>query len=170
MTKGEAKMNQLNDALNSNRLAVEAVIAAAETSGPAWAVARAPGKWSPAEILEHLARSMEESANEVAGMPSKFPTLPSLVRPLVRAVFFNRTLRKQAFPKARTNKSMDPAFGPETPAAGRLVSKKPITNSNAHARLRSVAVHFSRVSFSARYPSSTMFDFRICTRGITCVR
>ena len=35
---------------------------------------RAPGKWSPSQIIEHVARSLEESANMAAGRPSKFPS------------------------------------------------------------------------------------------------
>ena len=54
-----------------------------------------------------------------AGRASKFPKLPALVHPVVRAVLFKRVLRNAAFPKARTNKAMDPASGPATPAEGR---------------------------------------------------
>ncbi|MGH7470900.1 MAG: DinB family protein [Longimicrobiales bacterium] len=113
-------MNSVNDALRGTRSAVNSVIASAEASGASWVVPRAPGKWSPAQIVEHVARSLEESAKEVAGVPSKFPTFPSLVRPLVRTFFFSRVLKNQAFPKARTTKPMNPSHGPDTPAAGRV--------------------------------------------------
>ena len=53
------------------------------------------------------------------GRPSKFPKLPGLTHPVVRAFLFKRVLRTGAFPKARTNKAMDPASGPATPTDGR---------------------------------------------------
>jgi hypothetical protein len=112
-------MYSIDDALRSTRVAVDSVIAAAEASGDSWALPRAPGKWSSAQIVEHIARSLEESAHDLAGAPSKFPNIPPLFRPVVRTFLFKRILKKRAFPKSRTSKSMDPSSGPDTPAAGR---------------------------------------------------
>jgi hypothetical protein len=112
-------MPDLNSALAASKEAIEHLIASGERAGPSWAVARAPGKWSPSQIIEHVARSLEESANMAAGRPSKFPRLPAVVHPVVRGLLFRRVLRKAAFPKAKTNKAMDPAAGPATPADGR---------------------------------------------------
>lgn len=55
-----------------------------------------------------------------AGRPSKFPRLPAVVHPLVRGLLFKRVLRQAKFPKARTNKAMDPESGPATPHEGRV--------------------------------------------------
>jgi hypothetical protein len=52
--------------------------------------------------------------------PSKFPKLPGVVHPIVRGLLFKRVLRKAAFPRAKTNKAMNPASGPATPAEGRV--------------------------------------------------
>ena len=112
-------MEDINTALAASRDAIDQLIVAGERTGVAWTSARAPGKWSPSQIVEHVARSLEESANMAAGRPSKFPKLPPLVHPVVRAVLFKRVLRNAAFPKARTNKAMDPASGPATPDEGR---------------------------------------------------
>lgn len=112
-------MADINTALAASREAIEQMIVAGERSGPAWAVARAPGKWSPSQIVEHVARSLEESANMAAGRPSKFPRLPAVIHPVVRGLLFNRVLRKGGFPKAKTNKAMNPASGPTSPAEGR---------------------------------------------------
>jgi hypothetical protein len=109
----------INTALAQSREAVDALIAAGERTGPAWIVPRAAGKWSPSQIVEHVARSLEESANLVAGRPSKFPKLPALVHPVLRGLVFNRVIRKGTFPKGRTTKAMNPAGGPATPAEGR---------------------------------------------------
>jgi hypothetical protein len=113
-------MVDLQAILGANRDAVANLIAAAERSGGAWTVPRAPGKWSPSQIVEHVARSLDESANVVSGAPSTFPKLPFLLRPVARRFLFNRVLRNGAFPKAKTNKAMDPASGPATPAEARL--------------------------------------------------
>jgi hypothetical protein len=112
-------MADINTALGASKEAIEQLIATGERCGRAWAVARAPGKWSPSQIVEHVARSLEESANMAAGRPSKFPRLPAVVHPVVRGLLFRRVLRKGRFPKAKTNRAMDPSGGPATPAEGR---------------------------------------------------
>lgn len=113
-------MADVNAVLTGNRAAVDDLIAAAERSGGAWTTPRAPGKWSASQVVEHVALILEESANVVSGAPSKFPTLPAFLRPLVRGLFFNRVLRKNAFPRVKTSKAFDPASGPATPAAARV--------------------------------------------------
>jgi DinB superfamily len=112
-------MADVVEALDGNRVAVNELIAAGERAAGAWTTPRAPGKWSPSQVVEHVARSLEESANVVAGVPSKFPTFPAFVRPLVRGLFFNRVLKTGAFPKAKTNGPFDPVEGPASTAAGR---------------------------------------------------
>jgi hypothetical protein len=112
-------MHTLDTALESCHEATNRLIAAGEASGAAWAEAPAPGKWSPSQIVEHVARSLEESANVAAGAPSKFPKLPSILHPVVRTMLFKRVLKKEVFPKAKTNKAMNPMVGPSTPTAGR---------------------------------------------------
>lgn len=112
-------MADLDTALAASKEAIEDLMAAGERGAPAWALARAPGKWSPSQIVEHVARSLEESANMAAGRPSKFPRLPAVVQAVVRGLLFRRVLRKGGFPKAKTSRAMDPASGPATPAEGR---------------------------------------------------
>lgn len=113
-------MADINAALDASKDAIEQLIVAGERTGAAWTTPRTPEKWSPSQITEHVARSLEESAVMAAGRPSKFPKLPSLLHPVVRALLFNRVLRKGGFPRARTNKAMNPAAGPPTPAEGRM--------------------------------------------------
>ena len=112
-------MADVGTVLAGNRAAVDDLVAAADRTGAAWTTPRAPGKWSPSQVVEHVARALEESANVVAGTPSKFPTFPTMLRPIVRGLFFNRVLRKGKFPKAKTTKALDPATGPATPAEAR---------------------------------------------------
>jgi DinB superfamily len=112
-------MADINTALAASKEAIDQLIMTGDRTGPAWTASRAPGKWSPSQIVEHVARSLEESANMAAGRPSKFPKLPAVLHPVVRGLLFKRVLKKARFPKAKTNKAMDPAIGPATPAEGR---------------------------------------------------
>ncbi|MCI0434373.1 MAG: DinB family protein [Gemmatimonadetes bacterium] len=112
-------MSDVEAVLAANRAAILDLIAAGEESGAAWTTPRAPGKWSPSQVVEHVARSLEEGAHVVAGEPSSFPTLPRLVRPVLRGLFFNRVLKTGRFPKARTSRALDPERGPASPQEGR---------------------------------------------------
>jgi hypothetical protein len=111
-------MGEIDSALAASREATHRLIADAASTGPAWATPRAPGKWSPSQIVEHVARSLDASVDVASGQPSAFPRLPAIVHPLLRIVF-RRLLKRGAFPKGRTTKAMSPAHGPATPAEGR---------------------------------------------------
>src|SRR6059036_3512520 len=113
-------MADINTALEASKDAMEQLILAGERTGTTWTSPRAPGKWSPSQIVEHVARALEESANVAAGRPSKFPKLPAVLHPVIRGFLFRRVLKKSAFPKAKTNKAMDPLSGPPTPMEGRV--------------------------------------------------
>jgi len=112
-------MADVNAALAANRDAVAELIAAAEKCGGAWTVPVAPGKWSPSQQVEHVARCLDEGANVASGAPAKLPSLPFFLRPLARVLLFNRVLKNQTFPKSKTNKAMNPASGPATAAEAR---------------------------------------------------
>ncbi|GAG11904.1 unnamed protein product, partial [marine sediment metagenome] len=75
-------------------------------------------KWSPSQVVEHIARTYEESAHVVTGGPTKFPTFPFFIRPVLRIVF-NRTVKKGSFMKAKTMKPFDPVSGPTSTDEGR---------------------------------------------------
>jgi len=117
-------MADIDTALAANRDAVDQMIRAGEQSGADWSAPRAPGKWSPSQVVEHIARGLDEGANMVAGRPSKVPMPPAVVRPLVSLIarfMFKRVLRKAAFPSGfKAHKTMNPASGPATPAEGRI--------------------------------------------------
>lgn len=113
-------MTDIDRALAASQDALDHLIARGEQCASHWTASPAPGKWSPSQLVEHVARSLEESANMAAGRPSKFPALPAILHPVLRAVLFRRVLRNAAFPKAKTNRAMDPATGPGSPAEGRV--------------------------------------------------
>ena len=53
-------MADVNDVLAANRAAVLDLVAAAERSAATWTTPRAPGKWSPSQVVEHVAGGLEE--------------------------------------------------------------------------------------------------------------
>lgn len=110
-------MSTVTAALDANRSAVEALKQVAGGCTATWTTPRAPGKWSPAQVVEHIALSLEASADEVAGRPSNFPSLPRIMHPLTR-IFMRRVVKTGKFIKAKTNAAMDPATGPATPDSG----------------------------------------------------
>jgi hypothetical protein len=126
-------MPDLASLLAANRAAVDDLIDLADKTGSHWTTPRAPGKWSPAQVTEHVARSLEEGANVIAGKPSKLPSLPAIIRPIAHW-FFNRVVRTGKFPKARTNRAMNPASAPTTPA----------TPADARTRLHAAFATFER--------------------------
>jgi hypothetical protein len=109
-------MPDANLSLAGVHAATAELLSAAGRAGAVWTVPRAPGKWSPSQLVEHVARIMEESANVAASMPSKFPTVPFFFRPLARARMFNRILKRQAFFDMKGSKAFTPASGPGNPA------------------------------------------------------
>ncbi len=117
-----AAMSDIASLIAANRAAVDELLATAERAGSHWLTPRAPGKWSPAQVVEHVARALEAAGNVVAGRPSNLPTLPGFIRP-VAGWFLRRVVKTGSFPKAKTNRAMNPAGSapnvPATPAAAR---------------------------------------------------
>jgi len=113
-------MADLTESLEGIQSAVGSLLVAAEAAAPVWTVPRAPGKWSPSQVAEHVARIMEESANVAAGLPSKFPTIPFVLRPIGRILVFKRILWRKSFLNMKTGEGFDPSTGPANPAQARL--------------------------------------------------
>ena len=120
----------------SNRAAVDELYRTAEAAAAEdrWTTPRAPGKWSPQQVVEHVAISLEEAGNVIAGRPTKLPTLPALLRP-IGGIMLRRILRKGGFPKVKTPSSMDPA---KAAPAG------PATIGEARVRLDTAFAEFER--------------------------
>ena len=148
-------MAALADALTANRAAVDAFLAVVDRSGGVWTTPRAPGKWTPAQVTEHIARTYDESGKLFAGRTTAFPTLPWLLRPVARAFLFNRVVRKGTFPKARTNNAMNPKSGPATPAEGRKRLETAVNGFEQQARAIGAAG-------DARLASATFGEVSLC--------
>ena len=130
-------MADVNDALASNRDAVLELVAAAERSAATWTTPRAPGKWSPSQVVEHVARGLDEAANGVSGAPPSIPMPPAFLRPLLRVLFFNRILKKGVFPKGfKALKAMNPTSGPATPAQARVRLEEALARFDQECRRR----------------------------------
>lgn len=121
------------------RAAVATFLATVDNAGAKWTVPRAPGKWSPSQVVEHVARIMEESANVVSGAPSKFPTVPIIVRPVARLLVFKRILRKGAFLPMKAIEAFKPAAGPDTPAGGRARLGQALSRFDQACRARAAS-------------------------------
>ncbi len=144
-------MADVNDALAANRDAVLDLVAAAERSAATWTTPRAPGKWSPSQVVEHVLRGLDEGANVVSGAP-KLGMPPAFLRPLLRLLFFNRILKKGVFPKGfKAHKAMNPTSGPATPAEARVRLEGALARFDQECRRRaasgpSVSTGFGTVS------------------------
>jgi hypothetical protein len=111
-------VGEIDKALAASREAVDRLMGTAAMTGPTWATPPAPGKWSPSQIVEHVARSLDASVAVAGGQPSQFPQLPAIVHPVLRIVF-RQILKRGAFPKGKTTKAMNPVAGPASPDEGR---------------------------------------------------
>ena len=114
------RMGELEVSLAGVHAAVGALLGTADRVRSAWKIPRAPGKWSPSQVVEHVARIMEESAKVVAGAPSAFPTIPFLLRPIARLLVFRRILRRKSFLNMKAAEAMDPPTGSPTPKDARV--------------------------------------------------
>lgn len=106
-------MSTLEDALTDNRRAVDDFIAAARAVAPTkWAEPRAPGKWSPGQVAEHLAISYELGRKVLTG-DAPFPRLPRPLRAVLRWWVVRPVLRSGKFPSGfKTSKPFIPASVP----------------------------------------------------------
>jgi hypothetical protein len=108
-------MTELETAIAENRAAADEFVAAARALAPAaWTTSRAPGAWTPAQIVEHIALTYEYSRDVALGTP-KGGSVPWLLRPLVRRLVVTSTLKAGKF----TRKGKAPAvFRPsDSPAS-----------------------------------------------------
>jgi hypothetical protein len=132
-------MAELDVSLSGVRAATGALLATADGIRSAWTVPRAPGKWSPSQVVEHVARIMEESAKVAAGTPSAFPTIHFLLRPIARLLVFKRILRRKAFLKMKAIEAMDPPSGSATPAEARVRLEAVLTRFERACRARAAS-------------------------------
>ena len=110
-------MTEIETAIADNRAAVEEFVAAARGMDAAsWNRPRAEGKWSPAQIAEHLAIVYEYNRKVVLGTAGK--GAPKFLQPLARWFIVTKTLKAGAFTrKGRAPGIFQPTATPPAPAA-----------------------------------------------------
>jgi hypothetical protein len=88
----------LDDAINANRQAAQRFLATARAVASAkWSTPIAPGKWSPAQIVDHVAISTEVALRAIKE-DKTVGSFPRLLRGIPRAMVFNKTLKAGQFP------------------------------------------------------------------------
>src|SRR5665213_379447 len=92
-------MSDLDDALAANReVAKNFLVTARHVAKEKWASPIAPGKWSPAQITEHVALSTEVALKAIKGDKS-MGSIPAFLRWLPRKLGFDPTIKKGRFPE-----------------------------------------------------------------------
>jgi hypothetical protein len=87
------------------------VAAAAALPADRWDRAAAPGKWSPAQVSEHVALGAEV-ATDALRERSALPPIPRFLRPLIRFLFLRRVLKSGRFPRGKAPAAFLPSQSP----------------------------------------------------------
>lgn len=77
----------------------------------AWNASPKPGRWSPAQVVDHVGVSTRVAHDAILGR-AHFFRLPKFVRPLAGALLFKRTLAKGLPKKSKGPAVMAPAVTP----------------------------------------------------------
>ncbi len=116
-------MPDLQAALQTHREAVDAFLRAARSvPEDDWTRPRAPGKWSPGQVAEHLALAYEVNRRVFHGT-APAARVPRFARPLIRTLLLNPVLRRGRFiPGSKSPKVFRPGASPDPPGPllGRL--------------------------------------------------
>ena len=75
----------------------------------AWRIPAAPGKWTPAEITEHLVRTYQVSLEQIRGGPGLEPRVGAFLRQILRLAILPRIFRTRRLPRgARAPREIRP--------------------------------------------------------------
>src|SRR5262245_21251427 len=146
-------MRNINDAIRDNQTALQSFLEAAERVPPAlWNEPRGPGKWSPAQVANHVALGYEVSQGFIDGTRTK-PSSPRWLRPLLGFMVRMTILRTGKFMKSRTFTALEPP-----PAGEPLETLRPRLQaaSAAFERLAAAEVNAGRATFA--HPVSGKFS------------
>ena len=109
-------MSDVSAALERHHQAATDFLAAARAIPLArWSQPRAPGKWSPGQVVEHVTLAYEVSREILQGHVRGVVIL-RLLRPLVRRLVFQPVLRRGAFfPRSSSPPAFRPSVSPAEP-------------------------------------------------------
>ena len=82
-----------------------------------WALPCAPGKWSPAQEVEHIALAHELFAAQLAGAPPMRVLVSGWKASVLRGVVLPWILRTGRFPRAKSPREARPSAEADTPDA-----------------------------------------------------
>lgn len=105
----------INSVIDSNRTAVsELVSTVLKLPASRWDEPRRRGKWSPAQITEHLAITYERATQFLDGpIPVSGRRPPKFLRPFIRTLIRLTVLRTGEFIKSKTPAAFEPSARPE---------------------------------------------------------
>lgn len=115
-------MVDLQTVLEAHHQSVEAFLSTARAIPPTrWGQPRAPGKWSPGQVAEHLALAYEVNRGVLHGHSAPM-TAPRWLRPVIRKVLLGPVLRRGRFiPGSKSPRVFRP--GPTPAAPGQLLGR-----------------------------------------------
>ncbi len=103
----------LDHALAAQRAAADAFTAAAlGVSDGGWNVPRAPGKWSPAQVTDHVGIATRVARDAIAGKAG-MGGIPGFLRWLPRRLFFDKVLARGFPVKGKGPAAFAPAHEPK---------------------------------------------------------
>jgi Protein of unknown function (DUF1569) len=114
-------MGELQTALEAHRHEVDAFLTAARNiPASRWTEPRAPGKWSPGQVVEHVTLAYETNRGILHG---KAPmTAPRWLRPIIRTIGLRPVLKRGRFiPGSKSPKIFRP--GPLPPPPSQLLTR-----------------------------------------------
>lgn len=104
-------MAEIEDVIAENRRATDQFLRTAGQVPPAhWAQPVSPGKWSPAQIVDHIAVTTEVALKAINGDPS-MGSIPKFLRFLPRKLGFDPVIKKGRFPEKQRGPAV---FAPST--------------------------------------------------------
>jgi hypothetical protein len=137
-------MADLQTVLQAHHQAVEAFLGAARAVPPTqWGQPRAPGKWSPGQVAEHLALAYEVNRGVLHGHAPPM-TAPRWLRPVIRKVLLGPVLRRGRFiPGSKSPPVFRPGPTPAAPAQllGRLATAMTAFEADAAAMATTTVDH-----------------------------
>lgn len=128
-------MTELETAIADNHSAVQEFIGTARAmTAQQWTTPREPGKWTPAQIAQHLVITYEYGITLAKGEAKG--GIPFFLKPLARRMIVDSTLKAGRFTrKGRTPKMFEPSGAP--PAASIVLPRLDAALTGLEAAIRS---------------------------------
>jgi hypothetical protein len=82
---------------------------AASIPADRWQTPRAPGKWTPAQEVEHVALAFEAFTGQLAGAPPMRMVVPRVQAALLRWLLLPHVIRTGRLPRARAPREVRPS-------------------------------------------------------------